>query len=73
MVHWCVACLSDLNALLEGLRDDAMINIWVWDGIGMLFYRVWIGKHELYDLLFIHDINVMRNSWLVGGTCIKYG
>jgi len=21
MVHWCVACLSDLNALLKGLRD----------------------------------------------------
>jgi len=21
----------------------------------------------------MHDINVMGNSWLVGGTCIKYG
>jgi len=62
MVHWCVACLFDLNALLEGLRDDAMINIWGWDGNGMWLYWVWIGKHELYDWLFIHDISVMGTS-----------
>jgi len=27
----------------------------------------------LYELLILHDIYVMGNSWLVGGTCLKYG
>jgi len=66
-----VACLSDLNALLKGLQDDAMINLWVWDGNGMLPYWVWIGKHELYDLLLIHDISVMGTSWIGGWNMYK--
>jgi len=39
----------------------------------MIFYWVRIGKHELYDLLNLHDIDAMGISWLVGGTCIKCG
>ena len=59
-------CLSDLNALLWGLRDDAMIDIWGCGGNGMLFYVVWIGKHELHDRIVIHDVSIMRTSdWLV--------
>jgi len=39
----------------------------------MIFYWERIGKHELYDWLNLHDIDAMGISWLVGGTCIKYG
>ena len=73
MVHRYVASLFDSNALLEGLCDDSMINMYIWNGNDILLDWVWIGKHELYELLIIHDICVMGNSWLVGGTCLKYG
>jgi len=65
VAHWCVTCLSDPNALLEGSRDDGMIYIGVWDGNGMLFCWVWIGKHELYDGLCIHDVSIWEN-FLIG-------
>jgi len=39
----------------------------------MLVELVWIEKHGLYELLILHDIIVMRNYWLVGGTCLKSG
>jgi len=32
-----VACLSDTNVVLEGLCDDGMINMYIWNGDGMLF------------------------------------
>jgi len=59
-------CLFDLNALLGGLRDDAMIDIWGCGGNGMLLYVIWIGKHELHDGVVIYDVSIMGTSdWLV--------
>jgi len=59
-------CLFDLNALLCGLRDDAMIDIWGCGGNDMLLYVIWIGKHELHDGVVIHDVSIMGTSyWLV--------
>jgi len=32
-----------------------------------------MGNPELYELLIVHDICIMGDSWLVGGTSLKYG
>jgi len=61
-------CLFDLNALLRGLRDDAMIDIWGCGGNGMLLCVIWIGKPELHDGVVIHDVSY-GDFWLVGETC----
>jgi len=56
MVHWCVASLSDPNALLEGLCDDGMSNMlhlkwkWhvVWLGMNWKAWVVWIVVYTWY-------------------------
>jgi len=70
-VLWCEWSMMWLLVFLawtlyfNGLRDDASIIIWGWGESDILLYCVWIGKHEMYDWLFIHDISTMRSFWFV--------